>query len=277
MGTVENGIFTSNGTEGKVTVQMLYDGRVVGERAITIATPDKLFFEQPVVTVPFGKTVKVPVKAAFGGRLYEIGLGANDITFTTTNGAMGTFDGLNFTAVTEALAPANITGVVTATLVSNPALTATVQLTLGKGSEILWDFENGQADIDVWNVINNRKNAEHWDYYLNLSLADRTNGQVHDGNYSMRLETNGLSSAASHSEQYAWIRLGVDGDAIVLENARSVGFWLYVPEDNIQCWVQGHYKTDSDGDGIFDTDNVVSMMESENVYYNIDESGWHYR
>jgi hypothetical protein len=92
----------------------------------------------------------------------------------------------------------------------------------------------------------------------------------------MRLETNGLSSKDSHAEQYAWIRLGVDGDAIVLENARSIGFWLYVPEDNIQCWVQGHYKTDSDGDGIFDTDNVVSMMESEKVYYNIDESGWHY-
>jgi hypothetical protein len=92
----------------------------------------------------------------------------------------------------------------------------------------------------------------------------------------MRLETNGLSSKDSHSEQYAWIRLGVDGEAIVLENAKRVGFWLYVPEDNIQCWVQWHYKTDSDGDGVFETDNLVSVMESENVYYNIDESGWHY-
>ena len=149
-------------------------------------------------------------------------------------------------------------------------------MNLGKASEVLWDFEGGQADIDIWNVVNNRKNAAHWDYELALSLADRTNGQVHDGNYSMRLETNGLHSKDSHSEQYAWIRLGVDGEALTLKNARSVGFWLYVPEDNIQCWVQAHYKTDSDGDGVFDTDNVVSLMESENVYYNIDESGWHY-
>ena len=278
MGTIENGVFKSNGTEGKVTAQMIYDGKVVGERAITIATPDTLYFEQPVVTVPFGKTAKIPVKATanINGVDFEIGLGENDITFTTTNTALGTFEGLSFTAVTEALAPADLTSTLTATLNMGANPSATVQLNLGKGSEVLWDFEGGQNDIDIWNVVNNRKNAEHWDYELNLSLADRENGQVHDGNYSLRLETNGLSSKLSHSEQYAWIRLGVDGDAIVLENARSVGFWLYVPEDNIQCWVQGHYKTDSNGDGVFDTDNVVSMMESENVYYNIDESGWHY-
>ena len=276
MGSISNGVFTSNGTEGKVTVQMIYNGSVVGERTINIAAPGEIFFEQPIVTIPFGKTAKIPVKASIGGGLYEIGLGDGDVTFTTTNSALGTFNGLNFTAVEEAFAPADITSTVTASLVTNPSLTATVQLNLGKGSEVLWDFEGGQADIDEWNVINNRKNAEHWDYYLNLSLADKTNGQVHDGNYSMRLETNGLSSAASHSEQYAWIRLGVDGDAVVLENARSVGFWLYVPEDNIQCWVQGHYMYDSDGNGTLDSEATVSMMESENVYYNIDESGWHY-
>ena len=278
MGTISDGVFVSNGTEGTVTAQMVYDGQVVGEKTITIATPDTLYFEQPVVTIPFGKTAKIPVKATatINGVAYEIGLGANDVSFTTTNTALGTFDGLNFVAVSEADAPADLTSTVTATLNMGTNPSTTVQLNLGKGSEVLWDFEGGQTDIDIWNVVNNRKNAAHWDYYLNLSLADRTNGQVHDGDYSMRLETNGLSSKDSHSEQYAWIRLGVDGEAITLENAKRVGFWLYVPEDNIQCWVQMHYKTDSNGDGVFDTDNVVSVMESENVYYNVDESGWHY-
>ena len=278
MGTIVDGVFTSNGTEGTVTAQMIYDGNVVGECSINIVTPDTLLFEQPIVTIPFGKTAKIPVKATanIDGVNFEIGLGASDVSFVTTNEALGSFDGLNFVAVSESNAPADVTSTVTATLNMGTTPTATVQLNLGKASEILWDFEGGQDDIDIWNVINNRKNAAHWDYFLKLSLADRTNGQVHDGNYSMRLETNGISSKDSHSEQYAWIRLGVDGEAIVLKNARSVGFWLYVPEDNIQCWVQGHYKTDSDGDGVFDTDNIVSMMESENVYYNIDESGWHY-
>ncbi|MBQ9761480.1 MAG: phosphodiester glycosidase family protein [Oscillospiraceae bacterium] len=275
MGTIENGVFISNGTEGTVTAQMIYDGAVVGEHSVTIAAPEALSFDQPVVTIPFGKTAIIPVKATIGGGVYEIGLGENDVTFTTTNEALGQFDGLSFTAVDETNAPADLTSTVTATLNSNPTLTATVQLNLGKGSEVLWDFEGGQVDIDEWNVINNRKGT-HWDYEMALSLADRSNGQVHDGDYSMRLEINGLSSKASDSGEYAWIRLGVDGEALILENARSVGFWLYVPEDNIQCWVQGHYMTDSNGDGTYDTLATVNMMESENVYYNIDESGWHY-
>ena len=225
--------------------------------------------------MPFGKTATIPIKATVNNGLHEIGLGPNDVTFTIDNADLGTFDGLQFVAVDEDHAPANLVGNVTATLNMGSKPTANVQFKLGKGSVVLWDFEGGQADIDEWNVINNRTGTP-WAYDLNLSLADRTNGQVHDGNYSMRLETNGLHSQDSHSKQYAYIRLGVDGDAVILENARSVGFWLYVPEDNIQCWVQGHYKFDSTGDGVLDSTATVNMMDSENVYYNIDESGWHY-
>ena len=277
MGEISDGVFYSNGNEGTVTAQMLYNGSVVGEKTITIVTPDTLLFDQPVVTIPFGKTVKIPVKATavINGVVQEIGLGANDVTFNTTNEALGSFNGLDFVAVNEANAPADITSTVTATLNMGENPTATVQLNLGRASEVLWDFEDGQVDIDEWNVINSRTN-DYRDYYMKLSLADKTNGQVHDGDYSMRLEINGLASKKSDSSDYAWIRLGVDGDAVVLENARRVGFWLYVPEDNIQCWVQGHYMTDSNGDGTYDTLATVSMMESENVYYNIDESGWHY-
>ena len=277
MGTIANGVFTSNGTAGTVTAQMIYNNEVVGERQITIAVPDRIFFEQPVVTIPFGKTARIPLKATanIGGVNFEIGLGENDITFATDNAQLGTFEGLSFIAIDEENAPAVTTGTLSATLNMGTNPTTTVELKLGRASHVIWDFEGGQTDIDEWNVINNRKGT-HWDYDLRLSLADRTNGQVHDGNYSMRLETNGIHSKDSHSKQYAWIRLGVDGEALILENARSFGFWLYVPEDNIQCWVQAHYMTDSNGDGIFDTENVVSLMESENVYYNIDESGWHY-
>ena len=277
MGSITNGIFISNGTEGTVTAQMLYEGKVVGEKKITVVLPDTLLFEQPVVTIPFAKTAKIPVKATatINGVAQEIGLGANDVSFETTNPDLGTFDGLNFIAVAEDKAPDNITSTVTATLNMGANPTATVQLNLGKASEVLWDFEGGQQDVDIWNVINNRSGS-HWDYDMKLSLADRTNGQVHDGDYSMRLEINGLSSAGSDSGQYAWIRLGVDGEAIVLENARRVGFWMYVPEDNLQCWVQGYYMTDSNGDGIYDNMATVNMMTMETVYSSIDESGWHY-
>ena len=277
MGSIDNnGVFTSNGTVGTVTVQMKYNGSVVGEHSINIVVPDEISFSQPVVTVPYGKTVNIPVKATIQNGLIEIGISPSSMSYTTTNDALGTFDGLTFTAVDEASAPADLTSHVTATLNLGTNPTASVDLILGKGSEVLWDFEDGQSDVDEWNVINNRKGTV-WDYDMALSLADRENGQVHDGNYSLRLETNGLHSKASNASEYAYIRLGVDGDAVQLENARTLGFWMYVPEDNIQCDVRMDYKFDADGDGTLEGFNQeVKLLPMETCYHNFDESGWHY-
>jgi len=274
MGTINNGVFVSNGTPGKVTAQVLYNGKVVGERSITLATPDKLSFSQPVVTIPYGTKAMIPVKGTLDG-LYEIGLSPDDVSITSSNAALGTIDGLHF--IGAATAPADNSSTVTVTLNADPAISATATLKLGEGSVVLWDFEDGQADIDEWNSIVLRNPGEaHRDFYHKLSLATKEDGQVHNGNYSMRLETNGLSSKDVHSQQYAYVRLGLKDQKISLENARSMGFWLYVPEDNIQCWVQGFYKYDSNGDGVPDTLAEVNLMNSENVYYNVDESGWHY-
>ena len=40
MGTISNGVFTSNGTSGKVTVQLLYNNSVVGSGSIEIVEPE---------------------------------------------------------------------------------------------------------------------------------------------------------------------------------------------------------------------------------------------
>ena len=276
MGTIENGVFKSNGTEGQVTAQMIYEGNVVGECVINIASPDKLTFSQPIVTIPYGTKALIPVKATLNG-LYEIGLSADDITFTSSDPSLGTVDGLYFVGAEKGVVSEGTKTHIVATLNSNPSVTAEVDIQLGEASVVMWDFEDGQADIDEWNSIVLRNPGEaHRDFYHKLSLADSTNGQVHNGNYSMRLETNGLSSADVHSQQYAYVRLGLKDQKISLENARALGFWLYVPEDNIQCWVQGFYKYDTNGDGTPDTLAEVNLMNSENVYYNVDESGWHY-
>ena len=274
MGTIKNGVFVSNGTPGTVTAQMIYNGKVVGEQSITLALPDKLTFSQPVVTIPFGTRAMIPVKATLDG-LYEIGLSPDDVIITSSNATLGSVDGLHF--IGAATTPANNSSAVTVTLKSDTTITASTTFRLGNASVVMWDFEDGQTDIDEWNSIVLRNPGEaHRDFYHKLSLATKEDGQVHDGNYSMRLETNGLSSADVHSKQYAYVRLGLKDQKITLENARSLGFWLYVPEDNIQCWVQGFYKYDSNGDGTPDTLAEVNLMNSENVYYNVDESGWHY-
>ena len=274
MGTIENGVFTSNGTAGEVTVQLIYEDEVVGEKAITLAYPDALSFSQSVVRIPYGERALIPVKATLNG-LYEIALSPADVTITSSNAALGRVDGLHF--VGEAVAPENNSSDIVVTLNTNTDISASATLALGDGSVVMWDFEDGQTDIDEWNAIVLRNPGEaHRDFYHELSLATKEDGQVHDGEYSMRLETNGLSSADVHSKQYAYVRLGLKDQKITLENARSLGFWLYVPEDNIQCWVQGFYKYDTNGDGTPDTLAEVNLMNSEHMYYNVDESGWHY-
>ncbi|MBQ2815847.1 MAG: phosphodiester glycosidase family protein [Clostridia bacterium] len=274
MGTISDGVFVSNGTPGTVTAQVIYKSKVVGERSITLAMPDELSFSQPVVTIPYGTKAMIPVKATLNG-LFEIGLSADDVIIESSNADLGTVDGLHF--IGASTAPDENSSTVTVTLKTDTTITATVTMKLGEGSVVLWDFEDGQEDIDEWNSIVLRNPGEaHRDFYHKLSLATKKDGQVHDGNYSMRLETNGLSSKDVHSQQYAYVRLGLKDQKISLENARSLGFWLYVPEDNIQCWVQGFYKYDSNGDGVPDTLAEVNLMNSENVYYNVDESGWHY-
>ena len=277
MGTIANGVFTSNGTMGTVTAQLVYKGSVVGERKITIAVPEAISMNQPTVTIPYGKTASIPIKATVNSGLNEIGLGPNDISFTTDNPALGTFNGLSFTAVDQENAPENITSNVTATLNMGSNPTLNFQLQLGRGSDVLFDFEAGQSDVDIWNVIDNRKGTI-WDYDMALSLADKENGQVHDGEYSMRLELNGLSSNLSHSAEYGWIRLGIDGDAIELENARSLGFWMYIPDECIQLWAQGNYMADTDGNGTYDTQCLVSMPPAfpNQVLEKVDEPGWYY-
>ena len=277
MGTISNGVFTSNGTTGVVTAQLVYNGNVVGERKINIAIPEAITMNQPTVTIPYGKTAAIPIKATVNNGLNEIGLGPNDISFTTDNPALGSFNGLSFTAVDQENAPENITSNVTATLNMGSNPTLNFQLQLGRGSDVLFDFEGGQSDVDIWNVIDNRKGTI-WDYDMALSLADAENGQVHDGEHSMRLELNGLSSNLSHSAEYGWIRLGIDGDAIELENARSLGFWMYIPDECIQLWAQGNYMADTDGNGTYDKQCLISMPPAfpNQVLEKVDEPGWYY-
>ncbi|MBQ7792855.1 MAG: phosphodiester glycosidase family protein, partial [Clostridia bacterium] len=44
MGTVENGVFTSNGTVGEAVVQAVYNGNIVGESSVNVVIPDSISF-----------------------------------------------------------------------------------------------------------------------------------------------------------------------------------------------------------------------------------------
>ena len=272
MGTIENGVFVSNGTLGTVTAQLVYEGKVVGEASIEIVIPTEFSFAQAIMTVPFDKTVTIGINATINNGLNKVTIKGEDIEFTITNDALGTFNGLEFTSVSEANAPANLNSILTATFVHNTSLVASAALNLGKGSEVLFDFED-PADIDSWNIAD--VNGNDKGFYQHLSYATSVDGQVHDGVGSMRVEMNPISAPGISSGGYGQSDLFLD-QGVVVENAKSIGFWAYIPDEYEHCWIRVLYWYDSNGDGKFESKNTVSVINQPEVYNTVDASGWRY-
>jgi len=272
MGTIEDGVFVSSGKVGTATAQMVYNGKVVGEHSIEIVIPTEFSFSQSVMTVPFGKTVTIGINATINEGRNSVVLKAEDVTFATTNAALGTFDGLKFTSVSEENAPADLTSTLTATLVHDTKLVATASLSLGKGSEVLFDFESA-SDIDEWNIAD--VNGNDRGFYQHVSFATSADGQVHDGNGSMRVEMNPIAAPGISNGGYAQSDLFLD-KGMVVENAQSIGFWAYIPDEYEHCWIRVLYWYDSNGDGKFETKNTVNVINQPEVYNSWDESGWKY-
>jgi len=272
MGTIENGVFVSNGTVGTVTAQLVWNDAVVGEASIEIVIPEALSFAQGVMTVPFDKEVTINLLATINGGLHEVVLKPEDVVITTTNEALGTFNGFQFTSVSQDNAPADLTSTLTATLVHNTALVATASLSLGKGSEVLFDFESAE-DVAKWSYSD--VNGNDAGFVHELSFATAADGQVHNGNGSMRLYSNAIAAPGVPSGGYAQLDLYMD-EPIIVENAKSIGFWAYIPDEYENCWIRVLYWYDSNNDGVFDKKNTVTVINQPEIYNTADENGWRY-
>jgi len=273
MGTINDGLFVSNGKTGTATAQMVYNEKVVGEASVEIVVPTEFSFSQNVMTVPFGKEVTIALSATINGGLHNVCLKPEDVKFTTTNSALGTFNGFKFTSVSSDNAPENLNSTVTATLVHDTTLVTTASLNLGKGSEVLFDFEQ-ESDIDEWKtgVVNGYHTSG---FKSEISFANTSDGEVHDGNGAIRLETNGLSAVNVSAGGYAQVPIYLK-DGVVVENAISIGFWAYIPDEYENCWIRVLYWYDSDNNGTFDKKNTVTVLNQPEVYETVDESGWRY-
>ena len=272
MGTIENGVFVSNGKVGTVTARMVWNDAVVGEASVEIVIPEALSFAQGVMTVPFNKEVTISLLATVNGGLHEVVLKPEDVVITTTNEALGSFNGFQFTSVSQENAPADLTSTLTATLVHNTALVATASLSLGKGSEVLFDFESAEA-VTHWGYSD--VNGNDAGFVHELSFATAADGQVHNGNGSMRLYSNAIAAPGVPAGGYAQLDLFMD-EPIIVENAKSIGFWAYIPDEYENCWIRVLYWYDSNNDGVFDKKNTVTVINQPEIYNTADENGWRY-
>ena len=273
MGTIENGTFVSAGKAGDAVIQMVYAGNVVGEATVHVVIPDKLTFESESITVPFGKTVDLAITATYGPN--EVKINNDDINFTLADSSVGTVNGLSFTAAEEGGAT---TSALTAVLAADSSVTASATITLGKASEVLFDFEDGTTNGFGLSYSG-------FNYYLpnsKVSVADKKTGKVHSGNNSLALNIDYSNSLESGYQMIALYRFGED---ITFENAKRLGMWIYIPDEYKALWARWTtYPIESvneDGTYTFGSritgQTVDGTINGQTGYVSsFEESGWHY-
>ncbi|MDZ5418725.1 phosphodiester glycosidase family protein [Lacticaseibacillus rhamnosus] len=136
MGTIDakTGVFHSNGTQGKATIQLTLNGRLLGSATITIAMPDKLTFSQPELSVKKGATQALTLQATYQGR--AVTLKSCDLQWQVPAklGILTTGDQLQ--------AGQQVASDTIEAKLKNSDLHASIKVDVGRLPEVLDDFES---------------------------------------------------------------------------------------------------------------------------------------
>ncbi len=242
-GSIENGVFTSNGTKGDVNVKMIYNTEVVGEKTLHIVDPATFALALDETVLPYGKSMSIDFACTYGSDNWEVCVdGAYTLELSDANAA--TLVGNTLTSTSdESFAGVNVT----ATYIPNPTLTDTLKVSFGKGSEILFDFEDGDIsnflgvdEMYDWAektgatapIQSNGNYSEDGDSETFLATIEN-GGQVRKGEKAL-----GVTLDYTDAQFAAWSynMFFYTGEPVVLRdvangnNATTLGMWVYIPE-----------------------------------------------
>ena len=248
-GTVENGKFTSNGKTGDVAVQVLSGGKVVGSRTITVADPEVFTLSATSTVVPYTtadkvRTITLPIVSMTGEA--NVYYDTNVVSVSLSDENAGILDGFNFTSTSdESIAGVDVT-------IKFNDITLTYAIEFGKGSEVIYDFEDGDRagfvgleEARDWCIENGVDNSlvgsDPLGGQMNTYLSSETNvvtvtdgGQVRNGSKALAWR---LDNTDANFANWAYNVLFNIGETIVLRDvangkkATSLGMWLYIPEN----------------------------------------------
>ena len=246
-GTIESGKFVSNGKKGTVDIQVLSDGKVVGSKTIAVADPATFTLAATSTVIPYStadkvRTIALPIVAMTGEA--NVYVDTNAVSVELSNNAAGTLDGFNFTATDDtSIAGVDVT-------IKYGDITLTYAIEFGKGSEIIWDFEDGDKagfmgfeEAKKWSQDNGVNNtlvgseplAGQFNEYLSSEtfISSLTNGgQVRNGNHALAWRLDNTDAAFA---SWSYNVLFNAGETIVLRDvandmkATTLGMWVYIP------------------------------------------------
>ncbi len=299
-GNVENGTFTSNGKTGDVDIQMIYNDKVVGSKTVHIVNPTKISFDAEEKTIPYGKTSELKITAMYNQN--EIYCTSDAFTINIEVEGAGTLDGFNFTATTDET-------------LSNTAVTAkykydeslgeiSVNVNFGKGSEVLFDFEDkdvsdwiGVDKVGAWIDEENKKYTDSKYQILTLEKNSNGNGtkssstfaatkenggQVKNGTSSLGLTFNRVHDKDVGGWSYNYMFYVGDTqvwrDVANGKNATKLGMWMYLPKEaaGLYARICRTFTKDDSGKLYTNYDYFTVDGTKFSEFKNIPESGWVY-
>ena len=248
-GAIANGTFVSNGKAGTVDIQVISDGKVVGTKTITVANPAVFKLSATSTVVPYStaekvRTITLPIVAMTGEA--NVYVDTNVVSVSLSNTSAGILDGFKFTSTDdESIAGVDIT-------IEFGGIKLVYAIEFGKGSEIIWDFEDGDKagfmgfeEAKKWSQDNGVNNtlvgsdplAGQFNEYLSSDtfISSTTNGgEVRNGNYALawRLDNTDASFASwSYNVLFNTNDVIVFRDVANGKKATTLGMWLYIPEN----------------------------------------------
>ncbi|MBR3811543.1 MAG: phosphodiester glycosidase family protein [Agathobacter sp.] len=275
-GTYADGVFTAGDKLGTATITAMYNGKKAGSVSVNVVLPDKIAFSSTEITVPYGKTVALEIAATLDVK--NVKVKPEDFTFTLKDTTAGKLDGFNFTACEESVGAEGSD--LTATLVLNNEITASTKITLGKGSEVVYDFEDGTAQNIVVNETAGTKYNYVWPEVEQKVVTSET-GKVHSGEYALAADINygnSLESGYMKTSLYAT-------ETRTFKNAVGIGVWIYIPDECVGLWARWTLRSvtgyNADGTPIWGSAYINSnTMDTgaggTGVVSTFDEPGWHY-
>ncbi len=275
-GSIVNGSFVSDGTIGDAVITMSVDDHEVGSTIIHVVVPESITFRNSEIVVPYGKSTDITITAKYGAR--EVPLKTSDVIFTLSDETVGTISGFGFTASEIGVSETG-ESMLTAKLSFAEDMIATTNIKLGKGSEVVYDFEDGTNQ----NVYFDEPLGTKYNYVFPESeqfVTTSENGKVHSGSYALGAEINYGNSLES-----GYMKTSVyTTETKVFENAIKVGTWVYIPDECVGLWARWTLQAitgfNEDGTPIWGSavngNNMDTTAGGTGIVYTFDEPGWHY-
>ena len=301
-GTVTDGVFTSNGKLGTVTVKMLQGEKTVGSVDVTVVNPTTVAFAALEMVVPYGKTADLTVTSMYNGAEIYANASAFDFAF----GNIGMMDGFAYTATSDESVKSTA---ISATYKYAESLVANVTVTFGKGSDVLFDFEDyGSGKTLDWGTFYDLEAAAKAGLYTGkyttqyepgqvssnsiaegiseqVQLVDSTTGKVHSGNYALAYTYDYRQQVDYCDWLYGYLYYWgkpitlLDTDKGIL--GTRLGMWVYIPEEAVgSCSRLAYtYKTTNGTLSVaylYFTYQYVEKGFSKLTSEKIPEAGWAY-